>query len=123
MDTLRSTGLFEHISLFCCTGKSTRVAINTLGPVPNHIRKLLTRNTYYKPAEEDISNTDTAHSKADILNLISSDVREVEDLPYALTNFARLFLQLAIGCTYIWAILGKSLLFLLVMSKVNSELM
>lgn len=71
--------------------------------------KLLTRNTYYKPKEQDPNNTDIAHSKAEILNLISSDVNDVEDLPYSMTNIFRLAVQLVIGCTYIWAILGECL--------------
>lgn len=72
-------------------------------------RKLLSRNTYYKPDKNADASSDIAQSKADILNLISSDVKKVEDLPYTLTNFSRLVLQLTIGCVYIWGILGKPL--------------
>jgi hypothetical protein len=48
-----------------------------------------------------------AHSKADIMNLISMDLYKLKDLLWTLSKSVRITLKMAIGFFYIWTILGE----------------
>ena len=71
-------------------------------------RKLLTRNTFAKNQNLSMSNTqDIAISKADILNLASSDTDAVADLGLTITSLVHKQLLMILGISYIWFLLGE----------------
>jgi hypothetical protein len=70
-------------------------------------RKILTRNAFANP-ESTNRTSQTATTKADILNLISSDTTAVSNIGIAFIHIVRSFVDLFLGCAYIWLLLGKS---------------
>ena len=48
------------------------------------------------------------HTKADILNLISSDASAVSRLGWTAIGLVNKCIELALGCSYIWILLGPS---------------
>ncbi|WWC93054.1 uncharacterized protein L201_008018 [Kwoniella dendrophila CBS 6074] len=69
-------------------------------------QKVLTRNLFAATDRKDGSKT--VQSKADILNLISSDATSIEKIGWTVTELMRATIELALGCAYIWLLLGKS---------------
>lgn len=65
-----------------------------------HLSKLFTRNTYAN-TEGGIS------SRADILNLISSDVGQVSQIIFTFSGLLRDQLEMIIGGVYVWLLLGE----------------
>jgi hypothetical protein len=51
-------------------------------------------------------NKKAAHSNAEILNLIQSDIPKLRDLLWTFTKLVRISLQMGIGFFYIWSLLG-----------------
>lgn len=48
------------------------------------------------------------YSKADILNLISSDTSALAQIGFVFVRFFRMALELFLGGMYVWALLGES---------------
>jgi hypothetical protein len=69
--------------------------------------KLLTRSAYSTTDEAVQGKETAAHSKADIMNLISMDLYKLKDLLWTLSKSVRITLKMAIGFFYIWTILGE----------------
>ncbi|WWC65637.1 uncharacterized protein I303_108257 [Kwoniella dejecticola CBS 10117] len=69
-------------------------------------QKVLTRNLFASNDKED--GTNAVQTKADILNLISSDAAAVQKIGWTFSELFRAILELAVGCVYIWVLLGPS---------------
>ncbi|WWC95346.1 hypothetical protein V866_002208 [Kwoniella sp. B9012] len=82
------------------------------GPIINShtsfllFQKVLTRNLFAASEKED--GEKVVHTKADILNLISSDASSVQRIGWTGSELFRALLELALGCGYIWMLLGTS---------------
>lgn len=50
----------------------------------------------------------TALTRPDILNLISTDAQHLENMVWTIGNIVELVLSLAIGCFFLWWLLGES---------------
>ncbi|KIR56525.1 ABC transporter ABCC.6 [Cryptococcus gattii Ru294] len=68
--------------------------------------KLLTRNLFAIPEKKE--GDKAVHTKADILNLISSDASSVQRVGWTFTNLFRSAVEMALGCSYVWILLGPS---------------
>jgi hypothetical protein len=68
-------------------------------------QKLLVRNLFYTPAPN--GKTKVAHTKADILNLISIDAPAVAQIGWDIVVLFRSQMEMFLGCTYVWFLLGK----------------
>nr|XP_019043278.1 ABC transporter ABCC.6 [Kwoniella bestiolae CBS 10118]OCF22208.1 ABC transporter ABCC.6 [Kwoniella bestiolae CBS 10118] len=68
--------------------------------------KVLTRNLF--AASEKQGGEKVVQSKADILNLISSDATSVQRIGWTGSELFRAVLELGLGCAYIWVLLGPS---------------
>jgi hypothetical protein len=66
----------------------------------------LTRNTFANPKKIAGSNK-AVQTKADILNLISSDTTAVSRIGIDFVQFFCGFLELALGGSYVWLLLGE----------------
>lgn len=75
------------------------------------ISKILTRNAYAKPIVKDGDSTKVAHSKADVLNLMSNDVSSISSFVVSLINMVSTITKAAVGCGYIYILMGMSFLF------------
>lgn len=71
-------------------------------------RKLLTRNVFAMP-EKDLKGESKALTKPDILNLVSSDVGQLANFVWTVSSIQELILSAAIGCVFIWHLLGEFL--------------
>ncbi|OXG17327.1 ABC transporter ABCC.6 [Cryptococcus neoformans Tu401-1] len=69
-------------------------------------QKLLTRNLFAIPEKKE--GDKAVHTKADILNLISSDASSVQRIGWTFTNLFRSAVEMALGCSYVWILLGPS---------------
>lgn len=69
-------------------------------------RKLLTRNVYSGNSEGDESSGKKT-TVPDIMNLISSDFEQLADMVWTLGSLMELVLSAAVGCAFIWSLLGK----------------
>lgn len=74
--------------------------------VVDNFRKLLTRNTFAGTKPVDTTGS-RALTKPDILNLLSSDVAQVAEFVWTTGSVIQLFLSAAVGCVFIWYLLGK----------------
>ena len=54
-----------------------------------------------------MSKNGTRPSQADILNLISSDVKALSEIGFEAMGIFRSQINLLLGCSYIWFLLGK----------------
>ena len=70
-----------------------------------YFRKLLTRSKY--EVSRDADGSVSAHSNAEVLNLVQNDINKLKDLLWTFTRFAKISLNMGIGFFYIWSILGK----------------
>ncbi|KAK4686657.1 hypothetical protein P7C73_g3466, partial [Tremellales sp. Uapishka_1] len=68
-------------------------------------QKLLTRNVLATPRSE---NAKVAHTKADILNLISSDTTSAAELVISVVSLLRNQMEVFLGVAYVWVLLGPS---------------
>ncbi|ADV22353.1 ABC transporter ABCC.6, putative [Cryptococcus gattii WM276] len=68
--------------------------------------KLLTRNLFAIPEKKE--GDKAVHTKADILNLISSDASSVQRVGWTFTNLFRSAVEMGLGCSYVWILLGPS---------------
>nr|XP_019009148.1 ABC transporter ABCC.6 [Kwoniella pini CBS 10737]OCF47929.1 ABC transporter ABCC.6 [Kwoniella pini CBS 10737] len=69
-------------------------------------QKVLTRNLFASNEKEDGGKA--VQTKADILNLISTDAASVQAIGWTVSELFRAILELACGCIYIWMLLGPS---------------
>ncbi|WVN87012.1 uncharacterized protein L203_102188 [Cryptococcus depauperatus CBS 7841] len=69
-------------------------------------QKLFTRNLFAAP--EKGNDNKAVHTKADILNLISSDTTSVSGVGWVATEILRSLTEAILGCTYVWILLGPS---------------
>lgn len=74
---------------------------------PNKPSKLLTRNVFVT-AKLGGKDESKALTKPDILNLVSSDVQQLESFVWTVGSIIELLLSSAIGCVFIWHLLGTS---------------
>jgi hypothetical protein len=72
-------------------------------------QKVLTRSLFYTPPKDTKTKEMAAHTKADILNLISTDASAVAKIGWKFIAIFRSQLEMLLGCTYVWFLLGKSL--------------
>ena len=70
-------------------------------------RKLLTRNTFAVPQGTGSGKDKIAHTRADILNLISSDTSALSEVAFTVISLFRAQIEMLIGCTYVWYLLGE----------------
>ena len=70
-------------------------------------RKLLTRNSYATPKTTTDSKVKVSQSKADILNLISSDSTALARIGWTFIGLWSAQLELVLGASYVWYLLGK----------------
>jgi hypothetical protein len=70
-------------------------------------RKLLTRNTFDQPHEQGKSKVKAVVSKADILNLISSDVTSLGRIGFTFSNLISCQVEIILGGFYVWFLLGE----------------
>jgi hypothetical protein len=68
---------------------------------------LLTRNTFDQPCEQGTRKVKAAVSKADILNLISSDVTSLGSIGFTFSNLLSSQVEMLLGGIYVWFLLGK----------------
>ncbi|WVQ96554.1 hypothetical protein IAU59_003659 [Kwoniella sp. CBS 9459] len=68
--------------------------------------KVLSRNLFATAEKGD--GKKAVQSKAEILNLISSDASSVQRIGWTFTELLRAALELILGCTYVWFLLGPS---------------
>ncbi|OCF35103.1 ABC transporter ABCC.6 [Kwoniella heveanensis BCC8398] len=68
--------------------------------------KVLSRNLYATAEKE--GGKKAVQSKAEILNLISSDASSVQRIGWTFTELLRAALELVLGSTYVWILLGPS---------------
>lgn len=69
-------------------------------------RKVLTRNAYSSPEKTERSDTKTVHTKADILNLISSDTTALARVGWTFISLFKACIELFLGMSYVWLLLG-----------------
>ncbi|WVQ75089.1 hypothetical protein IAR50_004698 [Cryptococcus sp. DSM 104548] len=69
-------------------------------------QKLLTRNLF--ASHEKKEGKKSVHTKADILNLISSDASSVQRIGWTFTGLFRSLVEMCLGCSYVWVLLGPS---------------
>ncbi|TYJ54700.1 hypothetical protein B9479_004639 [Cryptococcus floricola] len=69
-------------------------------------QKLLTRNLF--ASHEKKEGDKSVHTKADILNLISSDASSVQRIGWTFTGIFRSLVEMCLGCSYVWLLLGPS---------------
>lgn len=67
---------------------------------------MLTRNAYALPPTAQTGKDKKVYSKADILNLISSDTSALAQIGFVFVRFFRLALELFLGCSFVWLLLG-----------------
>ena len=70
-------------------------------------RKILTRNAYSTPEKPQKSDEKTVHTKADILNLISSDTAALARIGWTFVGLLRACVELFLGMAYVWVLLGE----------------
>jgi hypothetical protein len=70
-------------------------------------RKIMTRNCYATPEAPKKGTDKTVHTKADILNLISSDTSALSRIGWTGINLFRAIVELFLGCSYVWILLGR----------------
>ena len=71
-------------------------------------RKLLTRNLFATPEQSRHREGRPVYSRADILNLISTDSRAIGQLGWTFVGLAYSLIELLLGCSYVWYLLGPS---------------
>nr|KIR85754.1 ABC transporter ABCC.6 [Cryptococcus tetragattii IND107] len=79
---------------------------NMIITIQQYNMKLLTRNLFAIPEKKE--GDKAVHTKADILNLISSDASSVQRVGWTFTNLFRSAVEMALGCSYVWILLGPS---------------
>jgi hypothetical protein len=71
------------------------------------LSKIMTRNTFAKPDAKLSSKTKIAHSKADVLNLMSNDLADVSEIGRHLLGMLSTLIEVIVGCAYIYQLMGK----------------
>ena len=71
-------------------------------------RKVLTRSAYASPEHAKKDKSKAVKTKADILNLISSDSTALSNIGWTLLELIRSQTEMVIGCLYVWYLLGTS---------------
>ncbi len=69
-------------------------------------RKVLTRNAFATPEKPLKGKEKIVHTKVDILNLISSDTAALSRIGWTSVSLIRAFVELFLGCSYVWILLG-----------------
>lgn len=95
----------ERTPSTCCSGKFAHVREPNK---PDTYSKLLTRNTFVKPAQEGDDEKKAPTSSADILNLISIDVEATAELVFTFLGIFRNLIEMLVGASYVWILLGAS---------------
>ena len=68
---------------------------------------MLTRNTFATPHTAVKGKDRKVYTKADILNLISSDTASLSQIGLFFVRFLRIAFELFLGCSYVWILLGE----------------
>ncbi|KGB78045.2 ABC transporter ABCC.6 [Cryptococcus deuterogattii R265] len=104
--------VFAKIGNMIITMQQYNITMSYVGPRINAhtsfllYQKLLTRNLFAIPGKKE--GDKAVHTKADILNLISSDASSVQRVGWTFTNLFRSAVEMALGCSYVWILLGPS---------------
>ncbi|KAE8542368.1 hypothetical protein D1P53_001144 [Cryptococcus gattii VGV] len=104
--------VFAKIGNMIITMQQYNITMSYVGPRINAhtsfllYQKLLTRNLFAIPEKKE--GDKAVHTKADILNLISSDASSVQRVGWTFTNLFRSAVEMALGCSYVWILLGPS---------------
>lgn len=90
----------------CFSSSGETVLFTPLWIPPDDRSKLLTRNVF---VADKLGGKDgnKALTKPDILNLVSSDVQQLESFVWTVGSIIELLLSSAIGCVFIWHLLGE----------------
>lgn len=86
---------------------SSKLPYETLGnSIDGSIRKLLTRNTHAHRRDGKSKEGDI-YSKADIMNLISSDTQSMAEIAFTFLGLFKIQLNMLLGFAFIWYLLGE----------------
>jgi hypothetical protein len=101
--------IFSHVQELMLSSSYTSQFSISLGTsmLTLQCRKLLTRNTYADPTFTVKGKAKgIKHTKADILNLISSDAVSLAKIGLFFPKIFRCLVETMLGCAFVWYLLG-----------------